>query len=89
VPAAERELSDPAMVARAGNARLSLTVASKTALWLVQRRERGGIAWCAGNRAEAAHRRWNAVAETVASGGERGRVLLPFGFSKGSERESK
>jgi hypothetical protein len=46
----------------------------------------GGGVWCAVNRTEVAHRRRNAVAETVVSGGERGRALLPFGFSK-RERE--
>jgi hypothetical protein len=74
-------------VEHAGNVRLSLTEASKTAQWLVRRRGGGGGAWHAGNRAEAAHRRRNVVAETVASDGGRERVMLPFGFSKGSERE--
>jgi hypothetical protein len=75
------------MVVRAGNSRLNLTVASKTARWLVRRRGGGGRALRAGNRAEAVRRRRNAAAEIVVSGGGCGRARLPFGFSKGSERE--
>jgi hypothetical protein len=47
----------------------------------------GGGAWRAGNRVEVAHQRRNAAAEMVASGGECGRALFPFGFSKGREGE--